>query len=97
VAPSALLGANCNMTVLYYALGATPATMYLETNPGLQTRPEVQRQITWELRDCAWVILWKDPAQPSTNTPRRPALERYILSNFREVMANQTYQVLQRK
>jgi hypothetical protein len=96
VSSSALLGANYNMTVLYYALGETPASMYLETNPGLQTRPTIQRDITRELHQCEWVILWKDPAQPHVRTATRPALERYIQHAFHQVMANGTYEILER-
>jgi hypothetical protein len=98
IIPSALFSGEYNMTVLYYALDLPPASMYLESDPGLQIQPSVQRTILKELHHCTWIVIWKDARQAKDRNGRKESAgERYIGNAFRPVLVNRTYVLLKRR
>lgn len=86
-----------NATELYYVLGLKPATRYLEMNPGVETRPVVQREIIRDLGTCRWVVLWKHGYWYEANGTRQlgsPLLDRFIRRRYQLVLQNPDYEVL---
>ncbi len=96
IAPSSVRRMEYNFTVLYYGLGITPAAMYLEADPGFTTQDSVQRAIARDLRHCRWVILWKDPVGAREHPLAGPLLQRDLRTEYRPVLENHTFEVLER-
>jgi len=97
VAPTRIRNAMWNATELYYVLGLRPATRYLEMNPGVETQPEVQREIIGDLSTCRWVVLWKHGYWYEANGTRQlgsPLLARFIHHRYRLALQNPDYEVL---
>jgi len=85
-------------TDLYYALGFRPASMYMELQAGVQTRPVVQRRILRQIKDCRWVIVVKGGmwyrGTDAGHIPKSDLIEPFLHRHFDSVMQNGTYDVL---
>lgn len=66
-------------------------------NPGVETRPGVQREIIRDLGTCRWIVLWKHGYWYEANGTRQlgsPLLTRFIRRRYRLVLQNPDYGVL---
>lgn len=100
VAPTRIRNAMYNATDLYYLTDLRPASRYMEMNPGVETRPNVQREIITSLRTCRWVILYKKGfwrERSGTQHPGAPYLARYITHHYSTVLRTSLYLVLERR
>jgi len=99
IVPRRLRHAMWTATGLYYVLQLRPASRHVETNPGVETRAEVQREIIVSLAQCRWVIVcrygyWYEPS--GTQNPGAPLLVDHIHTQYAPVYHNFDFTLLRR-
>jgi hypothetical protein len=86
-------------TDLYYLIGLPPASRYLEVQPGIEVKPDVQRELIANLRTCQWIVWvrggrWYGPVGDVALNAF--PVEVYEKDHFRTVLQNGTYALLAR-
>lgn len=100
VAPAHVENAMYNATDLYFMTKLRPASRYMEMNPGVETRKDVQQEIIRSLRKCRWVVIYKLGYWHETSGsqhPGAPYLADYIRREYRPVLKTSIYTVQRRK
>jgi hypothetical protein len=83
---------------IYWLADRIPGSRYIELEPGVASRPEVQRQIVSDLLRNAvkLAVLRDDPGEDRTFTPDSHLLDEFFATTFKEVGRFGSFSVMER-